>query len=535
MYRQRFLAWLCSFCLIFSALSGVAYGAGISNIEDLDIDPWGEFNSIPLPSVGNFGSVAVTDDITETDREGVYALDPDAGIIPLALIDGDMKYSIALSGFTPTGVDSDGDEWQAGPVSFVFAPSDDRDYTNDKSKVGGGTANSFATIAWRSLKVPGKGNKDIPISEYAQWIGRPPIINGDVNYTNRSNLGFSSGDLHIRLDSWQPTEGVESITLSDFVFGYYPWYTRYQDAAWTNNWGTVTYDSAAEFYGAYLYVNGSEYARLLTSSSGLASFSPGSAGSFRCEINTQTVKFDDKPYIETLEIVLSFGLPGVRSKYLCDGGWSVMLGGSNTSGTAAAYRGATISVQSDMASANNGLLKNIIEFLKSIVSGIGNIASSIAKLPGLIADAIINGLKSLFVPEGGDLQKLKNDYQTMLETKFGFIYQCFQLLETTISSLVDGWGNAVDYSFDFPGISFELQGQTMTLIQPQKLSLDNALMDVLRPVAGTSVSFIAVMALVHAMENMFIAIISGKNYFDYINSAYDTMEAEGLLEEDEMV
>lgn len=506
-------------------------------MDDLDIDPWGDYNNLPsiLPTTTPASSSAA-----ETgEGEDLYTLDPDTDIMPFSVVQGDQKFSIALDGFSPTGIDYDGDEFSLDRLTLAYAPVDKRDYTNVYSMVGnpstkGGTM--YSEMGWRGLKVEGKGNPEIPISSYAQYMGRPDIVNGDVDISVRSKIGASSGFVRIRLDSFEPTEGVESITFNDFVFGYFPWYTYYTDTGFVNDYGRDVSSNAA-FKGAYLYINGEEHSRLLTSSSGAANFRPDSnSSSFRCEIQNQTVQFEGKPYIETVEIVLAFTIPAYNSYVMTNGGWSVMVGGAkNKAASYGAYSGATFAVQADASSANNGLLKSIIEFLQNIINGITNMAQQIARLPGLIADEIMGRIRSLFVPTEEDLTQLKADYQSMLETKFGFIYQCFQLLENFFTALVDGWGSASDYSFNFPGVSFEIQGVTYTLIAPQPISLDNALMDVLRPVAGTVVSFICVLAFVHSMETMFIGIISGKNYFDYVNSAYNMMADEGLLEEDEIV
>ena len=145
-----------------------------------------------------------------------------------------------------------------------------------------------------------------------------------------------------------------------------------------------------------------------------------------------------------------------------------------------------------------------------------SVFTAIVELPGKIAIAFIDGLKSLFIPDEADLQELKEKYQTLLETKFGFVYQSFQMLGTLFDTVVGAWGDHSDYTFEFPGISFSMQEETFTLIERQTISLDNELMDVLRGFAGTLVSLICVLALVHSMETLFIAIVSGKNYFDFL-------------------
>ncbi len=158
---------------------------------------------------------------------------------------------------------------------------------------------------------------------------------------------------------------------------------------------------------------------------------------------------------------------------------------------------------------SKGLLRTIVDGVKAIVTGI-------IEMPVKIASAILDGIKSLFIPDEAGLQELKGKYQTLLETKFGFVYQSFQMLGTLFDTVISAWGDHSDYTFEFPGISFSMQGEIFTLVERQVISLDNELMDVLRGFAGTLVSLICVLALVHSMETLFIAIVSGKNYFDFL-------------------
>lgn len=153
----------------------------------------------------------------------------------------------------------------------------------------------------------------------------------------------------------------------------------------------------------------------------------------------------------------------------------------------------------------NGLLKSILEWLKAIKTGIGNVASSIANLPGLIVD----GIKGLFVPSQDALQSLKASYEALFEGKFGFIYQLYNWVVTFFGDLKTALTSGAAYAFTFPGIAFPMDGQTITILPETPVSLDNSAMTVLRPVLGTAVSFIVVIATVNTCRRFILRFLSG--------------------------
>lgn len=195
----------------------------------------------------------------------------------------------------------------------------------------------------------------------------------------------------------------------------------------------------------------------------------------------------------------------------------------------------------------NGLLGSLIELVKSIVNGLGsivtaiqNIVNYIIELPGKLVTAFTDMLKTLFVPSTDEMDDLYKKFSTLMSSKLGFIYESFQLVENLFTTIHDGWANHSDYTFEFPGIhikgaDLDNPNKTITLVEEQTIDFDNPVFSTLRNCAGTLASFVCVLASVHAFEMMFIAVISGKNYFEYINAAYDTMESEGLLSDDERV
>lgn len=87
------------------------------------------------------------------------------------------------------------------------------------------------------------------------------------------------------------------------------------------------------------------------------------------------------------------------------------------------YQGDTLEFTIDQESEQTGLLKTIIEWLRSIKDGITNVFDSIAELPSKIWQFIENGLKSLFVPDEQFIVDYKDEFDTMLSEKLGAVYQ----------------------------------------------------------------------------------------------------------------
>lgn len=148
----------------------------------------------------------------------------------------------------------------------------------------------------------------------------------------------------------------------------------------------------------------------------------------------------------------------------------------------------------------------------SIASGFGNVINAITSLPGLIVD----GIKNLFIPSQQDLETLKANYETMLEEKLGFVWQVGDWLTSFANTMISAFTGGTSYTFEFPGISFSMNGETHEIVPAQTVSLENAFMSVMRPVLGTAVSFICIIAFIRLGEHMLTAVVSGASYFEFL-------------------
>lgn len=165
-----------------------------------------------------------------------------------------------------------------------------------------------------------------------------------------------------------------------------------------------------------------------------------------------------------------------------------------------------------------GLLESIVSFLTSIVTGIANIGNYILELPGKIWSFISDGLQALFIPSEEDMQEISDKYNGLFESKLGFVYQLFSFVVDSFGKFQKTLAAASSYTFTFPGISLPLGGKTVVIVPQQTVSLDNAVMAVVRPVVGTAVSIIAVLSFSSTAFDMVVAFMSGTSYFEFMAS-----------------
>lgn len=164
-----------------------------------------------------------------------------------------------------------------------------------------------------------------------------------------------------------------------------------------------------------------------------------------------------------------------------------------------------------------GLLGTIIGWLTSIRDTIGSVFTAIVELPGKIAIAFIDGLKSLFIPSEEDLDGLKDKYETLLSERLGFIWQAGDWITSFASDLLSAITSGEEAEFIFPGAGFEMNGVHYQLIEEQPVDFSgNEIVKIMRPVFGTIVAFIVVTACVNLFHDMVTAFVSGKSYFDFL-------------------
>lgn len=147
-------------------------------------------------------------------------------------------------------------------------------------------------------------------------------------------------------------------------------------------------------------------------------------------------------------------------------------------------------------------------------TGIKGIIATIKNLPQMMLD----GLVHIFVPTEEDMQNIKQGYDELLQEKLGLGYQAIELVDTIFSSVIDNLNSSDAYSFTFPGIQFPMNGDMIVILPETPVSLDNKVMGVLRPVAGTAVTLISILAFVNMLKNFIENFLSGKGVADFDGS-----------------
>lgn len=161
----------------------------------------------------------------------------------------------------------------------------------------------------------------------------------------------------------------------------------------------------------------------------------------------------------------------------------------------------------------NGLLDTIIGWLRSIWDGIKSIGQS-----------ILDGLEGLFVPSESDIVEIKEMYSALLEERLGFVYEAFVMLDDAFTELKTAFESGNGYTFTFPGISFPMNGEIITIVEEQEINMENEFMDTVRPVFGTIVCLFSVAGVVRTGADMVVAIISGVSPFAFYRKADEIWE-----------
>jgi len=157
----------------------------------------------------------------------------------------------------------------------------------------------------------------------------------------------------------------------------------------------------------------------------------------------------------------------------------------------------------------NGLLNTIVGWLR-------NMWDAIVSLPGNIANLILDGVKALFLPSEEDIFELREKYASLFESRLGFVYEGFVWIFDFFSSIVDSFLSSSSYEFVFPGISVPMNGETIVILEETTVSMENGVMDVLRPVCGTAASLIAIAGTLNVLFELLAALISGVSWFEFL-------------------
>lgn len=129
------------------------------------------------------------------------------------------------------------------------------------------------------------------------------------------------------------------------------------------------------------------------------------------------------------------------------------------------------SITFDQNSVISGLISSIIQWLKQILN-------AILSLPQKIADLVIDGLKTLFIPSSENIMSTFDGLKTMAESKLGFLYTMFSMVYDLLNSIVSGVTNPMQTltipAFSLPwidGTSLVIWNEMTFDIMPQGLEI----------------------------------------------------------------
>ncbi len=169
-----------------------------------------------------------------------------------------------------------------------------------------------------------------------------------------------------------------------------------------------------------------------------------------------------------------------------------------------------------------GKLDSIEDSVNSVgdkVDGVGEAVDSvkqeIAGLPEKIATSLTDKIMGLFVPSQEDLTEIKDKYEEMLSEKLGFIWQAYDLLTSFIGDFQTSLESGEEYAFNFPGVTVPINGEEYVFLSETSVSLDNAFMDVVRPVLGAIVTIVCCAAFINMAHDYVLAIVSGVSAYEF--------------------
>lgn len=156
------------------------------------------------------------------------------------------------------------------------------------------------------------------------------------------------------------------------------------------------------------------------------------------------------------------------------------------------------SIKFDQNSVISGLISSIIQWLKQILN-------AILSLPQKIADLVIDGLKTLFVPSADDLQPKFNEFKTAAYSKLGFVYQVaidfIDLLQELFNATV-----SPTTTLTIPQIALpwdKVDGGQMILLQETTFNVFPENLEGLRTLCKTITSMVLVLAFYRSVLSAF--------------------------------
>lgn len=158
----------------------------------------------------------------------------------------------------------------------------------------------------------------------------------------------------------------------------------------------------------------------------------------------------------------------------------------------------------------SGLLswvKNIAETVKSIPDKISGIVSSIAELPQKLWSVISEGLKNLFIPSQESVLQIKDNFNSLLEERFGALYESFNFLVEFVQGLTQ---TDIKERITFPKVSVNLGGANFSF-GGWAVPIVNKKFELLFTSLKIIINMVAVISLINALKKRIEGILGGED------------------------
>lgn len=484
MRMRRALALLCALSCIWLSLFSAAFAVEIPpDLDDMGIDPWGDLGLIqetPEP--------APTAPIGEPVGEGedVYFLDQDAGLMMTAGADIGLmgvQFRTWAKDFNPHALFlMNSDSTPNGPYSYFC----------------------HGLLQWTDYSLFSSSDQRAPKLHLLDSFSNSSYYGKKVYrnfYDYGSVIRFSNFDINV---SATPRFTMYGKLVNNIQF-YERWYASSSGKYFFSESPVAV---VRPIKAAYSF-DGVNFTEFSTDEYDLQTGEFNFTADLTRSITELYIKFFYEPALWLKNPLFSITEPGLGMSNI---GTYTFFELDHTQ-----FHVEGVASSGGVDEETKGLLATIIEWLTSIRDGIVNVGTAIAQLPGKIANLIIDGIKSLFIPSEEDLNGLKDQYEALLSERLGFIWQAGEWITSFGSDLLSALSGGSEAEFVFPGVGFDMNGEHYQLIAEQTVDFDaNGIVTVIRPFVGTIVALVVVAACVNLFHDMVGALISGKSYFDFL-------------------
>lgn len=192
----------------------------------------------------------------------------------------------------------------------------------------------------------------------------------------------------------------------------------------------------------------------------------------------------------------------------------------------------------DSIEIQTGYIENIDGNVTDILDSVNNIETVVSSVQLDVADikqqletpssniwqaagqTIKDAVTSLFVPSQQDIQQVKQQFDQLAQDKLGGAYTAMETVDNTVTQVNNKLNNpSAQQGINFPGIAVPLGGEvgTVTIAQPQVVTLPTQLTAILHPVASIIIPIICGLGTFNTMKDIVECFLSGYSYSEYLH------------------